>query len=166
MILELTTKNILKATASLVCIIILTFLPVYFVFADSLEVIVIAMCFGFVFFILPAFYVFINYYNEDKRKKVSITETQIKVVKSDKVYEINKSEIDRVIILGRRDVLKNTNHRYGLFDDFYYLKIIDNVGNETILTSLLDKNIKEIITNFVSQEQINIEYVFFPSIQR
>src|SRR5690606_6220862 len=102
-----------------------------------------------------------------KRKKVSINDNNIEVMDhKGNITKIGQLDVDYIEIYGHKNVLDGSNHRFTLFDDFYYLNIIDKSGNKIFLTSLLSKNLKEAILRVVSKEQVTFKHIFFPIIKR
>lgn len=141
-----------------------SFLTYLFGISDVITIAYLALPF-IIIFVFPVMIIHINYFLRNTKIYFEINSSSLVAMEGKEKIIYKSTDITRIIIYATPNRLKDTATRSFPFEDYHYVKIIFNNGQEITLTSLLSHNLDRQIQKYFKDVTIDKISNIFPFIR-
>ena len=139
-------------------ILILLVLP-FFKFQTG--IIVIGLLY-YLFISLPVIYLHTLYYIVNRNLEIVIDEKSLTIKKKNKTFSFKKLDINNIVYCDRSlSIVNSWNPMDVSMSPYGYIRIVTNYGKSIVITSLMCKNLNDVINEFPGITRRRIENPFF-----
>lgn len=126
------------------------------------KAVVIALALLYLFFSLPVIYLHLLYYIVSRNREIIIDEEGIAVKKKNKIIAFKKSDLNNIVYCNQNISLFNAWNPLDVsVNPYNYVRIITNCGQSIIITSLMCRNLDDVINKFRNITVRRIDHPYF-----